>query len=85
MLFFVRTNYGFSESDHGDAETEGKRHDLAEEKLQKVESKTEAKDHINNVDQALLEYHRVLVKQMRLLPLEHQLSDFLPSIKRIKK
>ena len=33
MLFFVRTNYGFSESDHGDAETEGKRHDLAEEKL----------------------------------------------------
>ena len=78
-----------------DGEKERKRHDLAEEQLQKardqwnedrmkrldfinkrLREKNEARVYINNVDEAMLEYYRVLRKQIKPLPPEPQLSDF---------
>ena len=38
--------------------------------------KYEARAHINNVDEAMLEYYRVFEKQIKPLPPEPQLPDF---------
>ena len=93
-LAFSGTNFVFSRlTDHG--EKERKKHDLAEEQLQKardkwnedrmkrldfinrrLREKDEARAYINNVDDAMLEYYRVLAKQVKPLPPESQLSDF---------
>ena len=94
VLVFSGTNFVLSRlTDHG--EEERKRHDLAEEQLQRerdqwnkdrmkqldfinkrLREKNEAKAYINNVDQAMFEYYRVVAKQIKPLPLEPQLSDF---------
>ena len=41
--------------------------------------KNEAREYINNVDEAMLEYYRVFAKQIKPLPPEPQLSDFCHS------
>ena len=94
VLVFSGTNFVLSRlTDHG--EEERKRHDLAEEQLQRerdqwnkdrmkqldfinkrLREKNEAKAYINNVDQAMFEYYRVVAKQIKPLTLEPQLSDF---------
>ena len=93
-LAFSGTNFDFSKlTDHG--EEERKKHDLAEEQLQKardqwnedrikqlyfvnkrLREKNEARAYINNADEAMLEYYRVIVKKIKPLPPEPQLSDF---------
>ena len=46
----------------------------------RLREKNEAKVHINNVDEAMLEYYRVFAKQIKPLPPELQLSDiYYPS------
>ena len=98
VLAFGGTNFVFSRlMDHG--EEERKRHDLAEEQLQKardqldedrmerldfinkrLHEKNETRAYINNVDEAMLEYYRLFVKQIKPLPSEPQLSQFFSSI-----
>ena len=50
-----------------------KRLDLINKRLRE---KNEARLHINNVDEAMLEYYQVFAKQIKPLPPEPQLSDF---------
>ena len=50
-----------------------KRLDLINKRLRE---KNDAKTYINNIDDAMLEYHRVFAKKVKLLPPEPQLSDF---------
>ena len=84
-LVFSGTNFVFSRiTDHGAEEC--KRHDLAEEKLQRardewnrdrlrrldfisrrLREKNEVKAYINNVDEAMVEYHCVFTKQNKAL------------------
>ena len=71
-------------TDHGAKEC--KRHDLAEEKLQRARDKrnedrmkrekNEAKVYINNADEAKCEYCRVFGKKKKPLPPDPELSDF---------
>ena len=75
VLAFVGTNYAFSKSVLGEAESEHKRQNLGVEKLQKPKG-NKAKAYIINVDEAVLEYYRVLVKRTKPLPPELELSDF---------
>ena len=42
----------------------------------RLREKNEARVYINNVDEAILEYYRVLGKQIKPLPPKPQLSDF---------
>ena len=42
----------------------------------RLREKNEARAYINNVDEAMLEYYRVFVKQIKPLLPEHLLSDF---------
>ena len=42
----------------------------------RIREKNEARAYINNVDDAILEYYRVLAKKIKLLPPEPQFSDF---------
>ena len=42
-------------------------------------------EHINNVDEAMLEHYRVFAKQIKLMPPEPQLSDFYHPSKDPKK
>ena len=42
----------------------------------RLPEKKKAREYINNVDEAVLEYCRVYAKQIKLLPPESQLSDF---------
>ena len=42
----------------------------------RLPEKKKAREYINNVDEAVLEYCRVYAKQIKLLPTESQLSDF---------
>ena len=51
----------------------------------RLREKNKARAHINNVDQAMLEYYRVFAKKIRPLPPEPELSDFFPIHQRIKK
>ena len=50
-----------------------KRFDFINKRLRE---KNKAREYINNVDKAMLEYDRVFAKQIKPLPPEHQLSDF---------
>ena len=93
-LAFSGTNFDFSKlTDHG--EEECKKHDLAEEQLEKardqwnedrikrlyfvnkrLREKNEVRAYINNTDEAMFEYYQEIVKKIKLLPPEPQLSDF---------
>ena len=42
----------------------------------RLPEKKKAREYIDNVDEAVLEYCRVYAKQIKLLPTESQLSDF---------
>ena len=42
----------------------------------RLREKNEARTYINNVDEAMLEYHRVFEKQIKPLPHEPELLDF---------
>ena len=42
----------------------------------RLHERNEARTYINNVDETMLEYYRVFAKQIKLLPPEHELSDF---------
>ena len=42
----------------------------------RLREKNEAKAYINNVDETMLEYHRVFAKRIKPLPPEPELSDF---------
>ena len=42
----------------------------------RLPEKNEARAYINNVDEAMLEYYRVFVKQIKPMPPKPQLSDF---------
>ena len=50
-----------------------KRLDLINKRLRE---KNEARAHINNVDEVMLEYYRVFAKQIKPLSSKPQLSDF---------
>ena len=50
-----------------------KRLDLINKRLRE---KNEARAHINNVDEVMLEYYRVFAKQINPLSSKPQLSDF---------
>ena len=50
-----------------------KRLDLINKRLRE---KNEARLHINNVDEAMVEHYQVFAKQIKPLPPEPQLSDF---------
>ena len=52
---------------------EMKQHDFINERRRE---KNEVKVHINNADEAMLEYYRVFAKQIKPRPPEPQLSDF---------
>ena len=41
-----------------------------------LRERNEAKAYINNLDEAMLEYYQVFVKQIKPLPPEPELSDF---------
>ena len=82
-LAFSGNNFFFSRlTDHGAEER--KRHDLAEEKLQRERDewnrdrmkRLEARAYFKNVDEAMLEYYRVFAKKIKPLPPEPELSDF---------
>ena len=51
-----------------------KRFDFINKRLRE---KNEARTYINNVNEAMLEYYRVFAKQIKRLPPEPQLSDFI--------
>ena len=51
----------------------------------RLPEKKKAREYINNVDEAVLEYCRVYAKQIKLLPTESQLSDFHHPSEGIKK
>ena len=42
----------------------------------RLREENEAKAYINNVDETMLEYHRVFAKRIKSLPPEPELSDF---------
>ena len=42
----------------------------------RLREENEAKAYINNVDETMLEYHRVFAKRIKPLPPEPELSDF---------
>ena len=42
----------------------------------RLREKKESRAYINNVDEAVLEYHRVFAKKIKPLPPDRQLSDF---------
>ena len=42
----------------------------------RLREENEAKAYINNVDETMLEYHRVFAKRIQPLPPEPELSDF---------
>ena len=42
----------------------------------RLRGKSEARAHINNADEAMLEYYRVFTKLIKPLPPKPQLSDF---------
>ena len=42
----------------------------------RLREKNDAKAYINNVDEAMLEYYRMLAKKIKSLPPEPELSDF---------
>ena len=42
----------------------------------RLREKNEAREYINSVDEAMLEYYREFAKQIKPLPPEPQLSDF---------
>ena len=50
-----------------------KRLDLINKKLRE---RNEARNHIKNVDKAMLEYYQVFAKKKKSLPPEPELSDF---------
>ena len=82
-LAFSSTNFVFSRLTNHDIE-EGKRHDSAEEKLQRERDewnrdrmkRLEARAYFKNVDEAMLEYYRVFAKKIKPLPPQPELSDF---------
>ena len=42
----------------------------------RLREENEAKENINNVDEAMLEYHRVFAKRIKPLPPDPELPDF---------
>ena len=82
-LAFSSSNFVFTRLTDHDIE-EGKRHDSAEEKLQRERDewnrdrmkRLEARAYFKNVDEAMLEYYRVFAKKIKPLPPEPELSDF---------
>ena len=42
----------------------------------RLHEKSDAREYINNIDEAMLEYYRIFAKQIKPLPPETQLSDF---------
>ena len=42
----------------------------------RLHEKSDTREYINNIDEAMLEYYRIFAKQIKPLPPEPQLSDF---------